>query len=132
MDKSRLETKVGLFVFVGLVLLAVLLIQFSKGTSIFRGTYELRLHADNVGGLKQRAAVLLAGVQVGGVSDIQLPEDGKSVTILLKIYKGRKIYQDARFVIQQSGFLGDQYIAIIPTANQLPVWTNGADVECEA
>lgn len=132
MDKSRLETKVGLFVFVGLVLLAVLLIQFSKGTSIFRGTYELRLHADNVGGLKQRAAVLLAGVQVGGVSDIQLPEDGKSVTILLKIYKGRKIYHDARFVIQQSGFLGDQYIAIIPTANQLPVWTNGADVECEA
>ncbi|HEV2438128.1 MAG TPA: MlaD family protein [Verrucomicrobiae bacterium] len=132
MDKSRLETKVGLFVIVGLVLLAVLLIQFSKGTSIFRGTYELRLHADNVGGLKQRASVLLAGVQVGGVSDIQLAEDGKSVTILLKIYKGCKIYHDARFVIQQSGFLGDQYIAIIPTANQPPVWTNGADVECEA
>ncbi len=132
MDKSRLETKVGLFVFIGLVLLAVLLIQFSKGTSIFRGTYELRLHADNVGGLKQRASVLLAGVQVGAVSDIQLAEDGKSVTILLKIYKSCKIYHDARFIIQQSGFLGDQYVAIIPTANQLPVWTNGADVECEA
>ena len=121
MEKSRLETKVGLFVFIGLVLLAVLLIQFSKGTSIFRGTYELRLHADNVGGLKQRASVLLAGVQVGGVSDIQLAEDGKSVTILLKIYKSCKIYHDARFVIEQSGFLGDQYVAIIPTANQLPV-----------
>jgi phospholipid/cholesterol/gamma-HCH transport system substrate-binding protein len=132
MDKSRLETKVGLFVIIGLVLLAVLLIQFSKGTSIFRGTYQLRLHADNVGGLKQRASVLLAGVQVGGVSDIQLAEDGKSVTILLKIYKSCKIYHDARFVIQQSGFLGDQYIAIIPTANQLPALTNGADVECEA
>ena len=72
MDKSRLEIKVGLFVLIGLVLLAVLLIQFSKGTSIFRGTYELRLHAVNVGGLKQRAGVLLAGVQVGSVSDIQL------------------------------------------------------------
>ena len=64
--------------FVGLVLLAVLLIQFSKGTSIFRGTYELRLHASNVGGLKQRAAVLLAGVQVGSVSDIQLAETAKA------------------------------------------------------
>ena len=51
MEQKRLETKVGLFVFVGLVLLAVLLIQFSKGTSLFRGTYELRLHASNVGGL---------------------------------------------------------------------------------
>ncbi len=75
MEQKRLETKVGLFVFIGLALLAVLLIQFSKGTSLFHGTYELRLHASNVGGLQQRAKVLLAGVQVGSVSDIQLSDD---------------------------------------------------------
>jgi phospholipid/cholesterol/gamma-HCH transport system substrate-binding protein len=132
MEKSHQEIKVGLFVLVGLVLLAVLLLQFSKSTSIFRGTYELRLHASNVGGLKERASVLLAGVQVGTVSGIQLAPDGKSVTILLRVYKDYKIYHDARFVIQQSGFLGDQYVAVIPTINQLPVWTNGADVDCEA
>jgi phospholipid/cholesterol/gamma-HCH transport system substrate-binding protein len=131
MDKSRLETKVGLFVFIGLVLLAVLLIQFSKGTSIFRGTYELRLHASNVGGLKQRAGVLLSGVQVGGVSDIQLAEDGKSVTILLKIYKSCKIYHDARFVIESANFLGDQYVGIVATSNSPPILKNGADVSCE-
>ena len=62
MEKSsRLEIKVGLFVFIGLTLLAVLIIQFSKGTSLFRGTYALKLHATNVGGLKERASVLLAG-----------------------------------------------------------------------
>lgn len=132
MEKSRLETKVGLFVFIGLTLLAVLLIQFSKGTSLFRGTYTLRLHAENVGGLKQRATVLLAGVQVGSVSDIQLSPDGKSVTILLRIYKENKIYHDARFVVQQSGFLGDQYVAIVPTTNSLPLLQDGSEVECEA
>jgi phospholipid/cholesterol/gamma-HCH transport system substrate-binding protein len=131
MEQKRLETKVGLFVFVGLALLALLVIQFSKGTSLFHGTYELRLHASNVGGLKQRAAVLLAGVQVGSVSDIQLTEDTKSVIILLKIYKNFDIYGDARFVIEQSGFLGDQFVAIIPTANQAPKLTNNAPVECE-
>ena len=87
MDKSPLEIKVGLFVFLGLLLLAAALIMFSKGASLFHGTYELRLHASNVGGLKERAGVLLAGVQVGTVSTIQLADDGKSVTILLKIYK---------------------------------------------
>ena len=40
MKPSRLEAKVGLFVFIGLGLLAVLLIQFSKGTTFFRPTYE--------------------------------------------------------------------------------------------
>jgi phospholipid/cholesterol/gamma-HCH transport system substrate-binding protein len=131
MESRRLETKVGVFVLIALALLAALLIQFSKGTSLFRGTYELRLHAANVGGLKMRAAVLLAGVQVGDVSDIQLAPDGKSVTILLRIYNQYKIYGDARFVIQQSGFLGDQYVAIIPTANKLPKLRNGANVPCE-
>jgi len=131
MDKSRLELKVGLFVLIGLALLAVLLIQFSKGTSIFRGTYTLRLHAVNIGGLKPRAGVLLAGVQVGSVSDIKLADDGRSVTILLNIYKDNKIYHDARFVIEQSGFLGDQFVSIVPTTNSLPILENGADVPCQ-
>ncbi len=131
MEQKRLETKVGLFVFIGLVLLALLLIQFSKGTSLFRGTYTLRLHAANVGGLKQRANVLLAGVQVGSVSEMQLAGDGKSVTILLKIYKGTKIYSDARFVIEQSGFLGDQYVSVISVSNTPPELADNAEVDCE-
>ncbi len=131
MDKSRLETKVGLFVFIGLGLLAVLLIQFSKSSSLWRGTYELRLHAANVGGIKPYAAVLLAGVQVGSVENIRLAPDGKSVTMSLKIYNDFPIYHDARFVIEQAGFLGDQFVSIIPTTNTPPVLADGADVACQ-
>ena len=131
MEKSRLEIKVGLFVLFGLALLAAILLQFSKGASLWRGAYELHLHAVNVGGIKPRAGVLLAGVQVGSVSDINLAPDGKSVTIDLKIYNEFQIYHDARFVIEQSGFLGDQYVSIIPTTNALPYLANGADVPCQ-
>jgi ABC-type transporter Mla subunit MlaD len=131
MEQKRLEIKVGLFVFIGLVLLAVLLIQFSKGTSLFHGTYTVRMHAANVGGLKPRAAVLLAGVQVGSVSEIKLAEDGRSVTIYLKIQGENKIYHDARFVIEQSGFLGDQFVSIIPTSNEQPTLADGAEVDCQ-
>src|SRR5271154_2671376 len=131
MDKSRLQIKVGLFVFIGLALLAIVLIQFSKSTSLFRGTYELRLHAINVGGLKERAGVLLAGVQVGTVNHFQLADDGKSVTIFLQVYKDFKIYSDARFVIEQSGFLGDQFVSVIPTQNLGDALTNDASVPCE-
>lgn len=131
MEKKRLEIKVGLFIFVGLALLAVLLLQFSKSTSLWRGTYEVHLHAVNVGGIKPRAGVLLAGVQVGSVSDIRLAEDGKSVTIDLKIYKEFPIYHDARFVIEQAGFLGDQFVSIIPTTNSPPKLADGADVPCQ-
>lgn len=131
MDSKRLQIKVGLFVFIALVLLGVLLIQFSKGTSLFRGTYNLRLVAPSVGGLKTQASVLLAGVNVGNVSGIQLAPDGKSVTIVLSIYKTAQIYHDAQFVIESAGFLGDQYVAIIPTTNQPPVLTNNEVIECQ-
>jgi phospholipid/cholesterol/gamma-HCH transport system substrate-binding protein len=131
MDKSRTEIKVGLFVLIGLVLTAAALIQFSKGASLFRSTYDINLTAQNVGGIKERAGVLLAGVQVGTVSKIDLAPDGRSVKILLKIYKDYPIYHDARFVIEQAGFLGDQFISVIPTTNTLPLLQNGAEVPCQ-
>jgi phospholipid/cholesterol/gamma-HCH transport system substrate-binding protein len=132
MEKSRLPMKVGIFVFIGLALLAVLLIQFSKSTSLFRGTYVLHLHADNVGGIKPHAQVLLAGVQVGTVTDIQLAKDDKSVTLNLLIYNDYPIYSDAEFAIEQSGFLGDQFVSIRPVANALPTLTNDEVVPCTA
>ena len=135
MDKSRLETKVGLFVCLGLALLAALLLQFSKSTSLWRGTYELHLHAANVGGIKPRAGVLLAGLQVGSVAQIRLAPDGKSVTIDLKIYKEFPIYTNSTFVIESAGFLGDQFVSIIPSTNLVAMteadkFTNGADALC--
>ncbi len=132
MDKSRLESKVGLFVFIGLALLAALLIQFSKSSSVFRGTYLLKLHTANVGGLKERAGVLLAGVPVGSVKKIDLDPGGTNVAVTLEIYKDNLIYHDARFVIEANGFLGDQFVSVVPTANSLPLLTNGQDVTCEA
>lgn len=130
MEKSRLQIKVGFFVLIGLTLLAVLLIQFSKSTSLFRGTYRLHLHAGNVGGIKPRAQVLLSGVQVGTVTDIQLAPDSKSVTLNLRLYKDYPIFSDAQFAIEQSGFLGDQFVSVTPLANQLPYLTNDEDVPC--
>ena len=132
MDKSRLEMKVGLFGLVGIVIFAVLLIQFSKGTSVFLSTYNLKLHASNVGGLKPKALVLLAGVGVGNVQNIEIEPSGTNVTVTLQIYRKFPIYSDARFVIEASGFLGDEYVSVVPTANTPPLMTNGEDVFCEA
>ena len=123
--------KVGLFVFVGLAVLALLVVQFSKGTSLFQSTYTLKLHTGNVGGLKQKAGVLLAGVAVGGVQHIEIEPSGTNVTITLQIYSKYPIHSDARFVIEASGFLGDQFVSVVPTDNIMPLLTNGEDVVCE-
>src|SRR5438093_981984 len=114
MNESRLATKVGLFVALGLVLLVLLLMSFSKGLTILTKSYELNLRAPQVGGLKDRAAVLMSGITVGNVVEANIPPDGQGVIIKLKIQEKYKIHADARFRIDQIGFLGDQYVAIYP------------------
>jgi phospholipid/cholesterol/gamma-HCH transport system substrate-binding protein len=131
MSKSQLEIRVGLFVAVGLALLAGLMIQFSKGKSIFRSTYDITMNSSNVGGLKSGATVLLSGVTVGHVRNIDLGPRGTNVLIRLEILGQYVIYGDAEFVIEQSGFLGDQYVAIVPTANKVAPLKDGDEVTCE-
>src|SRR5438067_2525962 len=120
MNMSRLEWKVGLFILVSLACAAALIMKFSKSTSVFTRTYELLLTTSNVGGIRVGATVLMAGVQVGTVRSIELDESGKVVTMHVQIQSRIQVHQDARFTIEQAGFLGDQYISITPAANLLP------------
>ena len=98
MSQSRFQIKVGAFVFMGLLLLAVLILLLGKGATFYRRTYDLNLKSDNVGGIKTGAGVLLSGVSVGRVSGVDLSPDGKSVTIRLSIEEKYKIY-DLLFII---------------------------------
>jgi len=112
-------------------LLVGLLLQFSKGTTLFRKTYAIILNTSNVGGLRPRASVLLSGVQVGTVYDIKLAPDGTNVSIFLRIYREFVIRDDARFEIEQSGFLGDQFVAVYPDANRGAPLADGATAQVD-
>lgn len=131
MSQLRLEWKVGAFVFVALVLLAGLLVQFSKGTVFVTGTYEILLKTKNVGGIKKGAAVLMAGVPIGSVGGVELTPDGRDVLVRLRLLKQRTVRQDAVFTIEQAGFLGDQYVSVTPTRNTGAYLQEGALVTCE-
>ncbi len=140
MSQSRLEWKVGLFVLVGLALLAALLIKFSKGVGFSTPSYELILRTGNVGGIKRGAAVLMAGVPIGSVQGTDLSRGGRIVVVHLRILKRYLIATNAVFEIEQAGFLGDQYISITPPTNLLTdlnasdtSWAlpEGASVTCE-
>ncbi len=131
MSETRLAGKVGLFVVITLILVGALLLTFSKGFTVFTPTYELRLKATSVGGLKPQSAVLISGVPIGRVTQADVAPAGRGVWITVQIQERYKIHADARFVIEQIGFLGDQYVAIYPGENQAPILEPGAEVLVE-
>jgi phospholipid/cholesterol/gamma-HCH transport system substrate-binding protein len=123
MNESRYEYKVGLFVVIGISLLALLILNFSKGVTLGSTTYKLRLLLPNAAGLKPTADVMMAGVPIGKVTSLTLAENTRSVEVSLAILSKYKIRQDAAFRIDSLGFLGDQYVAVtVPEAE--PASTN--------
>lgn len=114
MNKGNLALKVGLFVAIGLVVAAALVMKFSKGAGLFTSTYILLLRADNVGGIIPGANVLMAGVPIGRVKEITLDADGRTVTMHSEIDSDFLIKSDAVFQIRQAGFLGDRFISVTP------------------
>lgn len=128
MESKSPAAKVGFFVLLGLVLIGALLLNFSKGASFWQSGKEIIVEAGNVGGLRPGASVTMSGVRVGSVEKVTLSSDGRVVQIHCRIVGNVMIHADARFDIEQSGFLGDQFVAIIPMKNSGPPLENGAVV----
>src|SRR5688572_21078919 len=120
MSKSRTEWKVGLFVLIGLVLGAGLIIQFNKSAGPLTKTYRVYLTAGDVSGVIPGSFVLMAGVRVGNIEDIILNTDDGTVTMVARLRTQYAIYEDATFQIKSSGFLGDQYIGVFQGTNKVP------------
>jgi phospholipid/cholesterol/gamma-HCH transport system substrate-binding protein len=134
MNDSRIELKVGFFVAVGLALLAVLVLSFSRGLTLFHSSYTLRILLPNAAGLKPTADVMMAGVPIGKASKLELLPDGRSVAVTVSILSEYKIGTNAIFHVDSLGFLGDQYIEVTPSTNTAVVgfWKHGDVIQGES
>ena len=107
----------GLFILLGFAALAYLATQT---TSVANGmtsgnSYMLKARFQNIGQLKARAPVKIAGVRIGDVQSIQLEPQRMDALVTLSIDKQyNDIPDDSSAAIFTSGLLGDQYVGIEP------------------
>ncbi|MEW6330964.1 MAG: outer membrane lipid asymmetry maintenance protein MlaD [Pseudomonadota bacterium] len=115
-SRKSLELWVGLFVAAGILALAMLAFKVGNlTTSDVLDAYKVTAHFDNVGGLKVKAAVTMAGVRIGRVSAIGFdPERYQAVVTMDIDGRYRNIPVDSTASILTSGLLGDQYIGFEP------------------
>jgi len=118
---------VGLFVALGLATIAYLSIQVGGVSYAGRGGLELHATFDQIGGLKPRAPVSVAGVTVGQVREIAL-DDRLRARVTLEVEKDLALPVDSSAAIQTQGLLGDQYIALEPGGEE-QLLKNGDEIE---
>lgn len=119
-DKMARDVWVGLFVALGLAALVMLALRVSNLTSLTSDAgYRVVAQFDNIGGLKVRAPVKLAGVVVGRVESISIDTETFRAEVGLRIENRYDIFPtDTSAAIYTSGLLGEQYIALSPGAEE--------------
>lgn len=116
MQRQNLELTVGFFVALGL--LALTMLAFKVGdlsAADIKDGYKIKAHFDNIGGLKVKAPVTIAGVRIGRVSKIYFdPKDYQAVVVLNIASEHNNLPRDSSASILTSGLLGEQYVSLEP------------------
>ncbi|MDP1602429.1 MAG: outer membrane lipid asymmetry maintenance protein MlaD [Legionella sp.] len=116
-SKQRyVDISVGLFMLLGLLALLTMVMKVSGVSSfVSKKGYSVTADFTDIGGLKVRAPVTVAGVRIGEVTRIELQpgELNAKVTMLLRNDKPIP-FEDSSARILTEGLLGSNYISIVP------------------
>lgn len=134
-DKTRMhELKVGIFVFIGIIILIIFVLMIGDFRLINPG-YAFKVSFGFANGIKVSAPVRLSGVEVGEVKGIHIGYDEKTkkplVLIDVWVKKGSNIPIDSRAWVNMLGLLGEKYIEIIPGQNQQNLLKEGSVIKGE-
>jgi phospholipid/cholesterol/gamma-HCH transport system substrate-binding protein len=114
MYSKTVQVWVGIFVMAGMASLLMLSMKVSN-ISAFTETdgYEITANFANIGGLKVRSPVSMAGVVVGRVAKIGFDRESYEAVVTIKIQdQYDNIPEDASASIFTAGLLGEQYIGL--------------------
>nr|VFK46492.1 MAG: phospholipid/cholesterol/gamma-HCH transport system substrate-binding protein [Candidatus Kentron sp. TC]VFK48943.1 MAG: phospholipid/cholesterol/gamma-HCH transport system substrate-binding protein [Candidatus Kentron sp. TC]VFK60681.1 MAG: phospholipid/cholesterol/gamma-HCH transport system substrate-binding protein [Candidatus Kentron sp. TC] len=114
MHTRAIEIGVGIFATIGFVAIIVLAMQISNlATFAQTDGYEIKVRFQNIGGLKVRAPITMAGVRVGKIKEISLDNDTYEAVVTLSIFKEfDRLPLDTSASILTAGLLGEQYIGL--------------------
>ncbi|MGB6221061.1 MlaD family protein [Haloferula sp.] len=112
--KKKTEALVGLFIFVGLAILAVLVVQFGRFGDRFVGKYQLTVVFTDAAGLIKGSEVRMGGAKIGKVATTPALNENVQVEVELEILDSIRIPEDSIFQIASATLLGDKLVVVTP------------------
>jgi len=111
------ETKVGLFLLISICAIALSAI-FLGNIHLFKRTHRFYVTFTNVEALPPKAAVKIAGVEVGSVRRVELVDGRARVT--LELDPEITLYKDARAKVGSTGIIGTKFVELFPGSPAQP------------
>mgnify|MGYP001595112230 FL=1 len=132
MNKTSIETAVGLFCFIGLLCVGYLTIKLGKMEIIGSEYYHLEAQFESVTGLKVGSRVELAGVPIGKVEAIYLEPQRQMAKVRLKIEGNVELTDDVIASVKTAGLIGDKYIKLLPGGSDITLQNGDMITETES
>lgn len=129
MRKFDLELSVGLFILAGIICLGYLSIRLAKMEVLGTDGYQVYAVFTDVGGIKEGASVVIAGVDVGRVKNISM-EDYKA-KIILMLPHDLELSDDTIASVKTKGLIGEKYIQLTPGGSEEMIPEGGRIWETE-
>jgi phospholipid/cholesterol/gamma-HCH transport system substrate-binding protein len=107
--KNTLETRLGIFFALALVV-AVLLLEMVGAMDWFKRGYQINASFKTAQELKKGDFVKMAGVEIGRVEEVAL-ENGRA-KVTMKIQSKYQIKTDAKAVVKFTGLMGQNFVSI--------------------
>ncbi|SFD59029.1 phospholipid/cholesterol/gamma-HCH transport system substrate-binding protein [Chitinophaga sp. CF118] len=122
MFKNNRPVILGIFVFLGLVILVITIFTLGNQKKTFVKSITINAVFDDVGGLLQGGNVWFSGVKVGTVKDISFYGD-REVLVTMSIEKKAEahIHKDAMAKIGSDGLIGNKIVIIYGGTATAPV-----------
>jgi phospholipid/cholesterol/gamma-HCH transport system substrate-binding protein len=112
---SGQKIKIGVFTFVGLLVLALGVFFIGNQKNMFSSTFTIYGTFKNVSGLQVGNNVRFAGINVGVVQNINIVNDSTvRVDVTLNDNVKKFIKKDSKLSIGSDGLMGDKLVIIVP------------------
>ena len=95
-------------------------------------SYAVKARFGSISGLKEGAAVEIAGVNVGRVTKIDLDREDYEAVVVMAIDDGIVLQEDVIASIRTAGIIGDRYISITPGGAEEEIGPYGEIFETES
>lgn len=117
MLKQLEGARLGIFIFIGTVLLVISIFLLGSKEKLFTRTIEVKAYFNQIEGLKTGAPVRLSGYDIGSVSGISLVDETTgNVEVKMRIDVSLKhfIRLDSQAAIETEGLVGKKIVTITP------------------
>jgi len=123
---------VGVFLLAGFASFSWLAVKMGDLELFKKESYDISASFTSISGLKEGAALELAGVVVGKVTKIELNEEEYEATVFMDVVKTVQLSDDSIASIRTSGIIGDKFIKLTPGGSEIMLESGDMIEETEA